>query len=642
MTARRSGRRTAASVGRKRTVARQVGRRQSGKTDALSAAERLRLIRLVTCGGIFVLLVAAKLLLPGRMAGVSQKLSEAMTRSVDVQAVFSAVGGLFTKDGTPAEAADEVYRAVFHPEGAETRQTAARTADGAALTELRNWRDAEPLNTIPPAGEDPAPEELETMDLVLYSDEDLPENVSMRQAILGFDHETPVKGVLSSNFGYRDHPLEGTERFHYGVDLAADTGTAIACFADGTVTAVGESSSYGKYCTVTHANGCATLYAHCGRISVSSGAAVKKGEKLGEVGETGMAQPPKPYEFRSKPAGQRLMIMVAGVVFNFLLALFIYSMILFTWGDTYLPLKNMKMGMNYSETFQNVGFQDGDILLRADNEELERFGSDSFRKVVEAKTVTVLRDGRETVISIPEDMMQRCMRDGKGFADPLRIPMVVRELPDKNAPAALAGMLPKDSVVAINGVATPTFYDASGLLSENKGEEVTVDFYRNGQLESLTMRTDSAGKIGVAVMLPTDLYQTVTREYGFFESFPAGIKLGINTLKGYVNDMKYVFTKEGASSLGGFGTIGGLFPSVWDWRIFWERTAFLSIILAFMNILPIPALDGGHVMFLIYEVVARRKPSDKFLEYAQMAGMFILFALLIYANGNDIFRFFFK
>ena len=355
-----------------------------------------------------------------------------------------------------------------------------------------------------------------------------------------------------------------------------------------------------------------------------------------------MKQPEQPWEFRSKPAWQRLLIMVGGVLFNFLLALFIYSMILFAWGDQYIKVQEAPLGMEFNETAKAVGFQDGDILLRADNEELERFGSDSFRKVVEAKTVTVLRDGRETVISIPEDMMQRCMRDGKGFADPLRIPMVVRELPDKNAPAALAGMLPKDSVVAINGVATPTFYDASGLLLENKGEEVTVDFYRNGQLESLTMRTDSAGKIGVAVMLPTDLYQTVTREYGFFESFPAGIKLGINTLKGYVNDMKYVFTKEGASSLGGFGTIGGLFPSVWDWRIFWERTAFLSIILAFMNILPIPALDGGHVMFLIYEVVARRKPSDKFLEYAQMAGMFILFALLIYANGNDIFRFFFK
>ena len=209
-----------------------------------------------------------------------------------MQAVFSAVGGLFTKDGTPAEAADEVYRAVFHPEGAETWQTAARTADGAALTELRNWRDAEPLNTIPPAGEDPAPEELETMDLVLYSDEDLPENVSMRQAILGFDHETPVKGVLSSNFGYRDHPLRGRSGFTTAWIWQRIPVRPSPAFADGTVTAVGESSSYGKYCTVTHANGCATLYAHCGRISVSSGAAVKKGEKLGEVGETGMATGP--------------------------------------------------------------------------------------------------------------------------------------------------------------------------------------------------------------------------------------------------------------------------------------------------------------------------------------------------------------
>lgn len=355
-----------------------------------------------------------------------------------------------------------------------------------------------------------------------------------------------------------------------------------------------------------------------------------------------MAQPPKPYEFRSKSAGKRLMIMVAGVLFNFLLALFIYSMILFTWGDTYLPLKNMKMGMNYSETFQNIGFRDGDILLKADNEELERFNSDCFRKVVEAHTVTVLREGKETVIPIPEDMMQRCLRDEKGFADPLRIPMVVRELAGDDTPAALAGMQPKDSVVAINGTATPTFYDASDLLAMNKGKEVTIDFYRAGELRSLTLRTDSLGKIGVAVMSPMDLYETVTRTYGFFESFPAGIQLGVNTLKGYVSDMKYVFTKEGASSLGGFGAIGGLFPSVWDWRIFWERTALLSIMLAFMNILPIPALDGGHVMFLLYEVIARRKPSDKFLEYAQVTGMFILFALMIYANGNDIVRYFFK
>lgn len=355
-----------------------------------------------------------------------------------------------------------------------------------------------------------------------------------------------------------------------------------------------------------------------------------------------MAQPPKPYEFRSKPAGPRLMIMVAGVVFNFLLALFIYSMVLFTWGETYLPLKNMKMGMNYSETFQNVGFRDGDILLMADNVELQRYDSDCFRKVVEAKNVTVLRDGVETVIPIPEDMMQRCMRDGKGFADPLRMPLVVRDIPDANAPAALAGMQPKDSIVSINGISTPTFDEVSAQLSRHKNAEIEVGFYRDGRAEIVTLKTDTAGKLGVQVMLPQDLYPTVTRSYGFFESFPAGVMLGINTLKGYINDMKYVFTKEGASNLGGFGTIGSLFPSVWNWRVFWLQTAFLSIILAFMNILPIPALDGGHVMFLVYEVITRRKPSDKFLEYAQMAGMFLLFALLIYANGNDIFRFFFK
>ncbi|CAK7052044.1 RIP metalloprotease RseP [Parabacteroides sp. APC149_11_2_Y6] len=355
-----------------------------------------------------------------------------------------------------------------------------------------------------------------------------------------------------------------------------------------------------------------------------------------------LAQPPKPYEFRSKPAGQRLMIMIGGVLFNFLLALFIYSMILFTWGDTYLPLKNMKAGMNYSETFQNVGFRDGDILLKADGVELERFGEASFRQVVNAKTVTVLRDGVEAEIAIPEDMMQRVMRDKKGFADPFRFPMVIRELESNSRPAAVAGLLPKDSIVSINGISTPLFEDVSKQLEQNKDADITVGFYRDGLLKSLTLHTDTAGKMGVMVMLPTDLYPTVTRNYGFFESFPAGVTLGVNTLKGYVSDMKYVFTKEGASSLGGFGTIGNLFPSEWDWRTFWKQTAFLSIILAFMNILPIPALDGGHVMFLIYEVVARRKPSDKFLEYAQIVGMLLLFSLLIYANGNDLFRYFFK
>ena len=355
-----------------------------------------------------------------------------------------------------------------------------------------------------------------------------------------------------------------------------------------------------------------------------------------------MAQPAKPYEFRSKPAGQRLMIMIAGVLFNFLLALFIYSMVLYTWGETYLPLKNMKHGMYYSEAFQEVGFRDGDILLKANNEELDRLDQSSFRKVVEASNVTVLRDGVETVIPIPEDMMQRFMREGKGFASPDRVPMVVKKLSEKDSPAATAGLQPGDSIVSINGQATPLFEDVAKMLDQNKGKDITLGFYRNGMEQSVVIQPDTAGKIGVYLMSKTDLYPTVTRTYGFFESFPAGVRLGINTLKGYVNDMKYVFTKEGASSLGGFGTIGSIFPTVWDWQVFWMQTAFLSIILAFMNILPIPALDCGHVMFLLYEVIARRKPSDKFLEYAQITGMFLLFALLIYANGNDIFRFFFK
>ena len=357
-----------------------------------------------------------------------------------------------------------------------------------------------------------------------------------------------------------------------------------------------------------------------------------------------MAQPPKPYEFRSKPAGQRLMIMVAGVLFNFLLALFIYSMVLFTWGDTFLPLKNVKAGMDYSETFHNVGFQDGDILLKADDTELERFGEDCFRRVLNAQTVTVLRGGVETVIPIPEDMAQRVMRDKKGFAS-YRFPMVVLELgktESGESPAAVAGLQPGDSIVSINGIVTPSFYEVGEVLAQNKDKDVLVGFYRAGIPQTLTLHTDTAGKMGIYSVSPFDMYQTVTRKYGFFESFPAGVMLGVNTLKGYVSDMKYVFTKEGASSLGGFGTIGSLFPAEWDWHSFWMKTAFLSIILAFMNILPIPALDGGHVMFLLYEVIARRKPSDKFLEYAQVTGMFLLFALLIYANGNDIFRFFFK
>ena len=353
-----------------------------------------------------------------------------------------------------------------------------------------------------------------------------------------------------------------------------------------------------------------------------------------------MAQPPKPYEFRSKPAGQRLMIMVAGVLFNFVCALFIYSMVLFTWGDTFLPLKNVKAGMDYSETFHNVGFQDGDILLKADDTELERFGEDCFRRVLNAQTVTVLRGGVETVIPIPEDMAQRVMRDKKGFAS-YRFPMVVRELgktESGESPAAVAGLQPGDSIVSINGIVTPSFYEVGEVLAQNKDKDVLVGFYRAGIPQTLTLHTDTAGKMGIYSVSPFDMYQTVTRKYGFFESFPAGVMLGVNTLKGYVSDMKYVFTKEGASSLGGFGTIGSLFPAEWDWHSFWMKTAFLSIILAFMNILPIPALDGGHFVLLVLEAVRGKPLGARATNAIQMVGVAIILSITVLAVFNDISR----
>ena len=323
-----------------------------------------------------------------------------------------------------------------------------------------------------------------------------------------------------------------------------------------------------------------------------------------------MALPAQPWEFRSKPAWQRLLVMVAGVLFNLLLAFFIYAMVLFTWNDTYLPLKNVTQGMEFSQAAQDAGFQDGDILLRADDKELERFGVRTLLDVADANTVTVLRNGQEVALAIPETLMHNLLTDKEGFAN-YRVPAVVYETMEGSA-AREVGLVKGDSIVGINGTPTPLFADLRTILDNYRNGEVSLDYYRSGTLH--------------------------TRTYGFFESFPAGTRMGIQTLKDYVAQFKYVFTKEGASSLGGFGAIGNLFPAQWNWQAFWMMTAFLSVILAFMNILPIPALDGGHVMFLIYEVIVRRKPNEKFMEYAQVAGMVLLLGLVLYANGMDVIR----
>lgn len=349
-----------------------------------------------------------------------------------------------------------------------------------------------------------------------------------------------------------------------------------------------------------------------------------------------MAQPPQSWEFRSKPAWQRLLVMVAGVLFNLLLAFFIYAMVVFTWNDTYLPLKNATLGMEFSEAAKTAGFRDGDILLRADGKELQRFGVSTLLDVADAQQVTVLRNGGETTVNIPKDFMKTLMAQKEGFAS-FRLPTVVSRTQDGSA-AARAGLQQGDSLVAVNGIATPTFADFRTELNNHKNQEISLDFYRNGTLNTAAVQVDSAGIVGFVPKSEWQVYQTVTIRYGFFQSFPAGVRMGVQTLKDYVNQFKYVFTKEGASSLGGFGAIGNLFPAQWNWHAFWMMTAFLSVILAFMNILPIPALDGGHVLFLIYEVVSGRKPNEKFMEYAQIAGMVLLIGLVLYANGMDIFR----
>lgn len=302
MTSRQAGRRISTIAAERRTRGRRSSARRAVRRsgEPLSPGERRRLIQLVACGGIFVLLVAVKLLLPGRMAQINRLLTGPMAQNMDVQAVFSAVGRAFAGESDVGGAARDVYQAVFHPEeSGQALETAVleELPGASALDTLRMYReigeDGEKAGEAV-SGQPGAEGQAEASNLayVLYSDQNLPSNVSLEQVILGFDYCAPLSGALTSNFGYREHPVEGEERFHYGVDLAADTGTEISCFADGTVTAVGESSSYGKYCIVAHEGGYSTLYAHCSRVTASSGTAVKKGQKIAEVGETGAATGP--------------------------------------------------------------------------------------------------------------------------------------------------------------------------------------------------------------------------------------------------------------------------------------------------------------------------------------------------------------
>ena len=382
-----------------------------------------------------------------------------------------------------------------------------------------------------------------------------------------------------------------------------------------------------------------------------------------------MKQPEQPWEFRAKPAWQRLLIMIGGVLVNFLLALFIYSMILFYWGDTYVPVGDINMKFN--EEAKSYGFRDGDVLVAADGKLFKDFSADLYRMLSEARDVEIVRNGKHEHVSLPGDLnLLNMLKSEPRFVEPF-LPAEIDSVLS-GTPAASIGLEAGDKILSLNGRPIDSYntfrYELERLadqLAVAKTHEDSMKVrtvmltYKGTQRDTLVDSTAVAVsetahsqhgvftkqvvlteelKLGFMPCSLTSLYKPYTREYGFFESIPAGIKYGWNVLAGYVADMKYVFTAEGAKSLGGFGTIGSLFPPMWDWYMFWKMTAFLSIILAFMNILPIPALDGGHVLFLLYEIITRRKPSEQFMIRAEYVGFGILILLMVVANLNDILR----
>ena len=414
-----------------------------------------------------------------------------------------------------------------------------------------------------------------------------------------------------------------------------------------------------------------------------------------------MKQPEQPWEFRSKPAWQRLLIMIGGVLVNFLLALFIYSMVLYHWGETYVPVSQMTQGMEFNDEAKALGFRDHDVLLSTDKGDFKSFGADMFRQLSSAKVVNILRDGKPMQLQLPGDLnLLDMIKSAPIFARVYTPAVIDSVLP--GTPAAEAGIRQGDRILAVNGRPIDShnqFLDEMARLSDVLAAATTPDDSTRVRQITLVVQhpfeqpspttsplaspTTSPLAVGglpadnhlaalpapdtLAVgglpadnhhaalpapdtlhvtltadlklgFIPQQLYEPATREFGFFESFPAGIRYGWNVLTGYVDDLKYVFTADGAKSLGGFGAIGSLFPETWDWHRFWLMTAFLSIILAFMNILPIPALDGGHVLFLLYEIITRRKPSEKFMIYAEYIGFGIIILLMLVANLNDILR----
>ena len=351
-----------------------------------------------------------------------------------------------------------------------------------------------------------------------------------------------------------------------------------------------------------------------------------------------MKLPPQPYEFRSKPSWQRLLIMIGGVLVNFITALVIFWFLLYAYGEEYVPVKNATFGLAFDPIAKEIGLKDGDLVLKVDTFTVD-VPIDITRHMLlsNTKTLTVKRGDSTFILPIPNGFGKKLLGSGiRNFAE-LRIPFIVDSvIPDM--PAVKAGFRKGDSLVSINGKPASFYHQFVKLVGEQKGKTVTITVYRDTALVDLTCAVTEKGKVGIGNINPTKYFKFKTVTYSFWGAMPAGVSKGVSVLVNYVKQLKLIFSKEGVSQIGGFGTMGSLFSPVWDWASFWGLTALLSIVLAFMNILPIPALDGGHVIFLLYEMITGRKPGDKFMENAQIVGMILLFSLLLFANGNDIFK----
>lgn len=351
-----------------------------------------------------------------------------------------------------------------------------------------------------------------------------------------------------------------------------------------------------------------------------------------------LKQPPQPWEFRSKPTWQRLLIMIGGVLVNFLLALFLYCMILFIWGEEYLPTKNAKYGIACDSLALKTGLRPGDKILSLDNQPVEDFNHIVPTLVLnQVSSIQVLRDSQQLSIPVSKSIIPELLKD-KSFIAP-RMPFYIADF-SKNSVAKTAGFKVNDQVLSINGKVVPYFDEFKTELSRYANKTISVGLVRGNDTIAVKVDVPSVPLLGIAPK--SDMFEFKQLKYSFFEAIPAGISKGFHTISSYLKQFRLIFDRstKAYESLGGFISIGKIFPGVWNWEAFWSLTAFLSIILAVMNILPIPALDGGHVIFLIYEIVTGRRPGDKFLEYAQIAGMVILFAILLFANGNDIFKLF--